>query len=203
MEFSYINIKRIFDLLVVLLFSPLFLLIILIISILIYINLGWPIFFNQKRLGHNNKVFTIYKFRTMTNSRDELASLLPDHQRLTHFGLLLRKTSMDELPSLINVFKGQMSLVGPRPFLAEYYSLYSPEQLRRHDVLPGVTGWAQVNGRNDISWQQKFEYDVWYVDNCSFLLDLKIFYLTVIKVLKREGISQFDQATVENFKGNL
>jgi sugar transferase EpsL len=164
------------------LFLPFYFFIMIIVSLLVYLNFGKPIFFKQKRLGKNNKVFAIYKFRTMNNNRDELGELLPDHQRLTPFGILLRKTSMDELPALINVFKGQMSLVGPRPFLAEYDSIYSFEQRRRHSVMPGITGWAQINGRNNIKWSEKFNLDLFYVDNISFMLDIKILFLTVFKV---------------------
>lgn len=174
----------------------------LMISILIIIGMGRPIIFKQKRPGLNGNPFFLYKFRTMTDEKNEKGILLPDEQRLTKFGKFLRSTSLDELPELFNVLKGDMSLVGPRPLLMEYLPLYSKEQMRRHEVKPGITGWAQVNGRNALSWQEKFKLDVWYVENLSFWLDLKILFLTLIKVLKREGINQQGQATVEYFNGN-
>jgi sugar transferase EpsL len=146
--------------------------------------------------------FILYKFRTMTDERDRVGNLLPDEVRLTTFGKLLRKCSFDELPQLLNVIKGDLSLVGPRPLLMEYLPLYMPEQARRHEVRPGITGWAQVNGRNAISWEEKFKLDIWYVDHRSFWLDLKILWITIIKVLRREGISQEGRATMEKFRGN-
>lgn len=176
--------------------------IILITAFLIRIKLGSPVIFKQKRPGLHGKPFFVYKFRTMTSERDENGELLPDHVRLTAFGQALRKLSLDELPQLFNVLKGDLSLVGPRPLLMEYLELYTPEQARRHEVRPGITGWAQVNGRNNISWKKKFELDVWYVDNQSFLLDMKILFLTVKKVLKSEDINKEGQATTDYFNGN-
>lgn len=195
-------IKRLFDLcltlLALLLLSPL----LLIICPLLLIRQGHPLFFRQPRPGYKGRIFTIYKFRTMSSARGADGQLLPDAQRLTAVGRFLRATSLDELPELFNVLAGEMSLVGPRPLLVAYLERYSSEQMRRHDVLPGLTGWAQINGRNALSWQDKFRLDVWYVDHWSFWLDLKIIFLTVWKVLKREGISQPGQATTEEFKGN-
>jgi len=159
-------------------------------------------FFVQKRPGKGGNLFKVIKFKTMNENKDLNGNLLPDAERLTVVGKFIRKTSLDELPQLINVLKGDMSLVGPRPLLIQYLSLYNKEQARRHEVKPGITGWAQVNGRNAISWQQKFEYDVWYVDNMSFALDMKILFLTFKKVFKREGINQEGQATAEPFNGN-
>lgn len=164
-------------------------------------NQGKPFFF-QTRPGKNEKLFQIVKFKTMNDKRDSDGNLLPDVQRLTKIGEFIRKTSLDELPQLLNVLKGDMSLIGPRPLLPEYLPLYSETQRRRHEVKPGITGWAQVNGRNAISWQQKFEYDVWYVDHFTFLLDLKIIYLTIKKVFKREGITSENSVSAESFKGN-
>jgi lipopolysaccharide/colanic/teichoic acid biosynthesis glycosyltransferase len=161
---------------------------------------GWPLFV-QPRPGRGGKVFRLVKFRTMTNARDDLGNLLPDAQRITKVGGLVRKTSLDELPQLINVIKGDMSLIGPRPLLVEYLQLYSQEQARRHQVRPGITGWAQVNGRNTISWEQKFEYDVFYVNNISFALDVKIMWLTFLKVIKREGINAYPDRPMEEFWG--
>jgi lipopolysaccharide/colanic/teichoic acid biosynthesis glycosyltransferase len=169
----------------------------------IYINLGSPIFFKQSRPGINGKVFNIYKFRTMTNIRDDNGILLPDKKRLTKFGKFLRSTSLDEIPSLWSVLRGDMSLVGPRPLLVEYLPLYSKKQARRHEIKPGITGWAQVNGRNALSWDKKFEMDVWYVDNQSFLLDIKILWLTIKKVIQRDGISHNNHVSMNKFKGNL
>ena len=168
---------------------------------LYFANNGKPFFF-QTRPGKNARMFRIIKFKTMNDIKDAQGQLLPDAQRLTKIGSFVRKTSLDEIPQLINVLKGEMSLIGPRPLLPEYLPLYSPEQYRRHEVRPGITGWAQVNGRNAISWQQKFEYDVWYVDHLSFALDLRILFLTLKKVLIREGINTDGQATTERFKGN-
>ena len=176
--------------------------ILLIVSISIIIFIGRPVFFKQNRPGLIGQPFNFYKFRTMTNKKDESGNLLPDKERLTPFGAFLRKTSLDELPSLWNVLKGDMSLVGPRPLLMEYLDYYSPEQARRHEVKPGITGWAQINGRNSISWEEKFKLDVWYVDNQSFWLDMKIIVLTIWKVLKREGVSHKEFATMPKFKGS-
>lgn len=175
---------------------------IIIIGLWLLIVLGHPIFFKQQRPGLNGISFNFIKFRTMTSEKDENGNLLSDKDRLTPFGALLRKTSLDELPSLWNVLKGDMSLVGPRPLLMEYLPLYSKGQMRRHEVKPGITGWAQINGRNAISWKEKFILDIWYVDNQSFWLDFKIIVLTIWKVLKQEGISQKNHVTMENFKGN-
>ena len=195
-------VKRLFDLilaaLAVVILSP----IMLIVSVSVAIDLGFPILFRQKRPGYRGEVFSIYKFRTMRDARDNLGHPLPDANRLSRLGRFLRSTSLDELPELFNIIKGDMSLVGPRPLLIEYLPLYNPEQTRRHDILPGITGWAQVHGRNALTWEQKFGLDVWYVDHWSFWLDIKILALTVVKVLKREGISQPGQATSEPFKGN-
>ena len=169
--------------------------------ILSFQNKGSALFF-QPRPGKKGKIFNVIKFKTMNDRRDSQGNLLPDHARLTTAGKIIRKTSLDELPQLINVLKGDMSLIGPRPLLIQYLPLYSKQQARRHEVKPGITGWAQVNGRNAISWQQKFEYDVWYVDNISFALDMKILFLTFKKVFKRDGINQPGQATMEYFTGN-
>lgn len=164
-------------------------------------NLGSPVIFRQPRPGRNGKVFHLYKFRTMRDARGENGELLPDEERLTPFGKALRATSLDELPELWNILKGDMSLVGPRPLLVKYLPLYSAEQSRRHDVRPGLTGWAQVNGRNTITWEEKFRYDVWYVDHVNILLDAKILMMTVGKILRREGITSEGAATMEEFKG--
>jgi sugar transferase EpsL len=171
-------------------------------AILVRIKLGSPILFTQIRPGLHSQPFKMMKFRTMTDERDEQGKLLPDSERLTTFGKFLRSSSLDELPELLNVLKGDMSLVGPRPLLMEYLPLYSVEQARRHHAKPGITGWAQINGRNAISWEQKFSLDVWYVDNQSLLLDIKILFLTVWKVFKREGISAAGEATMTKFTGN-
>jgi lipopolysaccharide/colanic/teichoic acid biosynthesis glycosyltransferase len=193
--------KRLLDLSIALIsliiLSPLMILI----GILVAVFLGRPIFFRQKRPGFHGKIFKIYKFRTMNEKTDESNQLLPDKDRLTKFGQFLRTTSLDELPELFNILLGDMSIVGPRPLLISYLPLYNPHQMRRHDVLPGLTGWAQVNGRNALTWEEKFDLDVWYVDHWSFGLDLKIMMLTMIKVIKREGISQPGQATSDPFKG--
>lgn len=167
-----------------------------------FANKGAGAFFTQDRPGKAGKIFKVIKYKTMTDERDAEGNLLPDADRLTKVGRFVRSTSIDELPQLINVLKGDMALIGPRPLLPQYLSLYSPEQARRHEVRPGITGWAQINGRNAISWTKKFEYDVWYVDHCSFLLDLKIVFLTIKKVFIREGISQEGQATMEFFNGH-
>ena len=164
-------------------------------------KIGSPVLFRQTRPGLNGEPFTLYKFRTMTDERDAAGNLLSDEKRLTKTGQLIRKTSLDELPQLINVIKGDLSLVGPRPLLMEYIPLYTKRQWRRHEVKPGITGWAQINGRNKVTWEEKFELDVWYVDHRSFLLDLKILLLTVVKVLKSEGVSQDRHVTAEKFTG--
>ncbi len=176
--------------------------VLLVLPLLVKIRHGAPVFFRQKRPGLHGTSFFMYKFRTMTNERGRDGNLLSDKQRLTSFGRFLRSASLDELPELINVFKGEMSLVGPRPLLMEYLPLYSAEQFRRHEVKPGITGWAQVNGRNAISWEDKFKFDVWYVDNQSFWLDIKILWMTLIRVFKREGISQDGHSTMPVFKGS-
>ena len=194
--------KRLFDLVVALLLLPSIFLMCLMIAFFVKIKLGSPVIFTQLRPGLNGKIFNMVKFRTMTNKCDLDGNLLPDSIRLTKFGKLLRSTSLDELPGLWNVIKGNMSLVGPRPLLVEYLPLYNDRQMRRHEVLPGITGWAQVNGRNSISWDEKFDLDVWYVDNQSIWLDVKILWLTVKKVIMRDGINQDGQATSEYFKGN-
>ena len=195
--------KRLFDFLLVsfvlLLIWPILLLITLWLH---FANKGAGAFFFQERPGKDGKIFKVIKFKTMTDERDAEGNLLPDAERLTKVGRFVRSTSIDELPQLINVLKGDMALIGPRPLLPQYLPLYSKEQARRHEVRPGITGWAQVNGRNAISWTKKFELDVWYVDHCSFLLDAKIFFLTIKKVFVREGISQEGQATMEVFNGN-
>ena len=195
--------KRLFDLLLsfvaIVVLSPVF---ILVIFWLYFANKGAGVFFTQERPGMNAKVFRVIKFKTMTDERDAAGKLLPDAQRLTKIGKLVRSLSIDELPQLINVLKGDMSLIGPRPLRTYYLPLYSPTQARRHEVRPGITGWAQVNGRNAISWSQKFELDVWYVDNLTFLLDVKIILKTFQKVFKREGISSATSVTMEAFKGN-
>lgn len=194
--------KRLFDLTVSLIlffgFSPIFILI----ALLVKVKLGSPIIFKQVRPGLYGKSFCLYKFRTMTDEKDEHGQFLPDYIRLTSFGKFLRKYSLDEYPQLWNVIKGDLSLVGPRPLLVEYLSLYTKEQFLRHNVRPGITGWAQVNGRNAISWEEKFKLDVWYVKNQSFLLDMKILFLTAYKVIISDGINQPGNVTVENFKGS-
>jgi lipopolysaccharide/colanic/teichoic acid biosynthesis glycosyltransferase len=193
--------KRLMDLtiaaLVLLLLSPLFLLV----ALMVRQSLGAPVLFRQIRPGKNGSLFEMIKFRTMRDAFDAAGNLMPDDKRLTSFGRFLRSTSLDELPELLNVLKGDMSLVGPRPLLTEYMPLYSSRQARRHEVRPGITGWAQVNGRNAIDWDQKFALDVWYVDNQSLLLDLKILWLTVRKVVTREGISAAGEATMPKFTG--
>ena len=196
------KIKRCFDiifsLMVLIILSPIF----LIIAILIKIKLGGPIFFVQERIGMYNRPFNMYKFRTMKDTKDSNGKLLADNERLTKFGKVLRSTSLDELPEFLNILKGEMSLIGPRPLLPEYLPLYIGEQIKRHNVLPGLTGWAQINGRNSISWNEKFKLDVWYVENWSLKLDFKIFFLTIGKVLKREDINQESTVTMEAFNGN-
>lgn len=194
--------KRTFDIVVVLLALIAFSLPIICLYVLVFFLLGRPVLFAQVRPGINGKPFRMYKFRSMTDERDSDGNLLPDSARLTKFGSLLRSSSLDELPGLWNVLKGDMSLVGPRPLLMEYLALYNAEQFRRHEVKPGITGWAQVNGRNAISWSDKFKLDVWYVDNQSFWLDIKILLMTIKKVFIREGINAHGQATMEKFTGN-
>lgn len=194
--------KRIFDT-VVSAFSIIVLLpVFAVIAILVRVLLGVPILFRQVRPGRDEKPFTILKFRTMTETQNPSGTPLPDSMRLTPAGQFLRSTSLDELPELLNVLKGEMSLVGPRPLLMEYLARYTPEQRRRHEVLPGITGWAQVNGRNNLTWEEKFALDVWYVDHCSLWLDLKIILLTVRELLLRQGINQPGQVTVERFGSN-
>lgn len=195
--------KRLIDFILVLCVLLVIWPILLIITVwLHFANKGAGAFFTQDRPGKNGKIFKVIKYKTMTDERDAEGNLLPDADRLTKVGQFVRSTSIDELPQLINVLKGDMALIGPRPLLPQYLPLYSPEQARRHEVRPGITGWAQINGRNAISWTKKFEYDVWYVDHCSFLLDLKIVFLTIKKVFIREGISQEGQATMEFFNGH-
>lgn len=195
-------IKRILDftlsLIALIVLSP----ILLITAILVKIKLGSPVIFKQERPGLNEKIFTLYKFRTMTDKKDEEGNLLPDEQRLTKFGKILRSTSIDELPELINILKGNMAIVGPRPLLVEYLELYNEEQKHRHDVRPGLTGLAQVSGRNAISWEEKFEEDIQYIENISLIEDIKIILKTISKVFKREGISQEGNETIERFKGS-
>jgi len=183
---------------ILLLLSPLM----LVIYLAIVCQIGRPVFFRQQRPGMHGKIFRINKFRTMSNDRDQHGELLPDSQRLNGFGRFLRSTSLDELPALINVLKGQMSLVGPRPLYVHYLNLYSPEQARRHDVRPGITGWSQVNGRNNLDWPERLAMDVWYVDNQSLMLDLKILMLTLVKVAKREGITPDGKDEMHQFVGN-
>lgn len=194
--------KRVFDLIIIFLCFVTFLIPFLLLILLVRHRLGKPVFFRQLRPGMNGKPFEMIKFRTMTDAYSDEGRLLPDSERLTKFGQWLRSTSLDELPELWNVLKGDMSLVGPRPLLIEYLPLYNSEQARRHEVRPGVTGWAQVNGRNAISWEAKFELDVWYVNNRSLWLDIKILWLTIKKVLVRDGISADGEATMRKFTGN-
>lgn len=193
--------KRLFDLvfsiLAIIILSP----ILLLTAMLVRVFLGTPILFKQQRPGYKGRPFFIYKFRSMLDAVDRAGNPLPDSERLTRFGRILRSLSLDELPELFNILRGEMSFVGPRPLLMEYLPLYSPEQARRHDVVPGLTGWAQVNGRNALDWPSRFKLDVWYVDNWSFWLDIQIILMTVWKTVSREGINQQGQATVEYFKG--
>lgn len=194
-------IKNIFDkilaIILIFCFSPIY----LVVAILIFIKMGSPVLFRQRRPGLSGKIFGIYKFRTMTNDKDIEGNLLPDEQRLIGVGKFIRNSSLDELPQLFNVLKGEMSFVGPRPLLIEYLALYNTEQEKRHNVKPGITGWAQVNGRNAISWEQKFEYDVWYVNNQSFILDMKILWMTFLKVVRRSDINSNTSVTMEKFQG--
>ncbi|KPH90373.1 sugar transferase [Pseudoalteromonas undina] len=194
--------KRLFDFVVALCALLTLLPVIIVVAALIRFKLGSPILFTQNRPGLNGDIFKMMKFRTMLDAKDKQGNLLPDDQRMTKFGSFLRSTSLDELPGLFNVLKGDMSLVGPRPLLVQYLPLYNKEQARRHNVRPGITGWAQVNGRNAISWEQKFELDVWYVNNQSMWLDLKILLLTVKKVFIRDGINADGHVTIEPFKGS-
>ena len=194
--------KRLFDGATALLILAMIWPLLLLLALLVRIKLGSPVLFRQQRPGLHGRPFCIYKFRTMTNAQDAKGEPLPDEARMTPFGHFLRRFSLDELPQLYNVLKGDMSLVGPRALLMEYLPLYSAEQARRHEVRPGITGWAQVNGRNAISWEEKFEHDLWYVDHRSFWLDLRILWMTVKKVFGSEGINQEGQATMEKFKGS-
>jgi lipopolysaccharide/colanic/teichoic acid biosynthesis glycosyltransferase len=193
--------KRLFDLVLVLASAPVWLPLLLVLALIVRIKLGCPVLFRQRRPGFHGQIFELIKFCTMTSAVDARGQLLPDAQRLTPFGRWLRCTSLDELPELINVLKGEMSLVGPRPLLVEYLSRYSPEQARRHEVLPGITGWVQVNGRNALSWEEKFKLDVWYVNNQSLWLDIKILAMTAGKVVMRDGISAAGEATMPEFQG--
>ncbi|PIE81624.1 MAG: sugar transferase [Chloroflexi bacterium] len=194
--------KRTFDLITVVLAFVVLWPILILLLLLVRVNLGNPVFFKQQRPGYHGRPFRIYKLRTMTDARDAAGKLLPDAERLTKFGRFLRATSLDELPELWNVLKGEMSLVGPRPLLMKYLPLYTSTQMRRHEVHPGITGWAQVNGRNAISWEEKFELDVWYINNMSLWLDIKILFLTILKICKCKDINQPGHATTEPFKGD-
>ena len=195
-------VKRLLDITISLIALIFLLPLMLLIYLLVIINLGSPAFFLQERVGKDNKIFKMIKFRTMKNSTNKDGNLLSDNERLTKFGRFLRSFSIDELPELINILKGDMSLVGPRALLVQYLEHYNSEQIRRHEVLPGLTGWAQINGRNSITWCEKFKLDVWYVDNWSLWLDIKIFFLTFWKVFKREGINQSESVTMEYFNGS-
>lgn len=194
-------IKRIIDIIVALIALILLLPVILVLCIMVKMKLGSPVFFSQERPGLNEKIFKMYKFRSMTDDRDDSGMLLPDAQRLTPFGKFLRSSSLDELPELWNVLKGEMSLVGPRPLRVSYLPLYNSVQRKRHNLRPGITGWAQVNGRNTVSWEEKFEMDVWYVENQNLLLDIKIILKTLGVVLKRDGINQSESTPMQPFKG--
>lgn len=200
--FALSIIKRGFDLVLSLFAIIVLLPIFLLLALIIFLFLGSPILFRQVRPGYKGRLFTLYKFRSMNDNKDPLGNLLPDEQRLTALGRFLRSSSFDELPELFNVIKGEMSLVGPRPLLVSYLPLYNDEQARRHDMRPGIAGWAQVNGRNAITWEEKFTLDVWYVDHWSIWLDIKILGMTIWKVIKREGINQPGHATSELFKGS-
>ena len=199
---TLIGCKRLFDLLLTVPAIIFFLPVYALIAFCVRIFIGSPVFFTQDRRGLGGRSFRLFKFRTMTEARKANGLLLHDSERMTRFGRFLRTTSLDELPELINVLKGDMSLVGPRPLLMQYLDRYSPEQMRRHEVKPGITGWAQVNGRNAITWAEKFKLDVWYVDNRSLWLDIQIIFITIWKIIKREGISQPGQSTMEEFRGN-
>lgn len=194
--------KRLLDIIYSLGFILCFWWLYIILAILVKKKLGSPVLFKQQRPGLNGKVFTMYKFRSMTDAKDKDGKLLSDEERLPRFGQLLRATSLDEIPEFFNILKGDMSLVGPRPLLVQYLERYNERQARRHEVRPGITGWAQVNGRNAISWEQKFEYDVEYVEKCSFFLDIKIIFMTIKKIFIREGISQDGNVTMEEFRGS-
>ena len=199
--FYEVSVKRFLDVLCSVLALVVFWWLYLIIALLVKLKLGSPVLFTQDRPGKDEKVFKLYKFRTMTDAQDENGELLPDEVRLTKFGKWLRSTSLDELPEVFNILKGDMSVVGPRPLLVEYLDRYNDEQKRRHEVTPGLTGWAQVNGRNSISWEEKFKDDAWYIDHMNFILDVKIVLMTVQRALKREGISSDTSATMETFMG--
>jgi len=196
------TIKRILDFVLSIIIMLVCLPVMLIVGLIIFLTEGKPIFFFHERPGKDGQPFKLIKFRSMRNARDAEGNLLPDGERITNFGNFIRKTSIDELPELINVLRGEMSLVGPRPLLMQYVDRYSPQQFRRHEVLPGITGWAQVNGRNAISWNEKFMLDIWYIDHWSVWLDIKILLLTVWKVISGEGISQAGRATMDEFMGN-
>lgn len=195
--------KRVFDLVVGVVCLPVALPLFIVVGLVVRLRLGAPVLFRQERLGIEGRPFFVTKFRTMTDVQDDKGNLLPDSERLAATGRFLRAASLDELPELINVLSGEMSLVGPRPLHSRYRDRYTPHQFRRHEVLPGITGWAQVNGRNALTWEEKFDFDVWYVDHQSLWLDLKIIALTVLKIVRREGISQPGQATAEEFQGSL
>jgi sugar transferase EpsL len=194
--------KRAFDIFLCIIFLVLFSPILLLLAIAVYFKLGRPIFYSQVRPGLNAIPFKLYKFRSMRDERNKNGDLLPDAERLTSFGRFLRSTSLDELPELWNVLRGEMSLVGPRPLLMQYLDRYTPEQFRRHEVLPGITGWAQIHGRNTVSWEERFKLDVWYVDNRSFWLDLRILFFTIFKIFEREGISAEGHVTMPEFAGS-
>ena len=196
------TIKRTIDIVLSIVASVLLIVPFILIFFAIKVDSKGPAFFKQARPGKNRKIFSLYKFRTMKDLKDKNGSLLPDAERLTKLGKFLRKLSLDELPEFLNVLKGDMSIVGPRPLLVKYLDLYNPEQARRHDVKPGITGWAQVKGRNVITWEEKLKYDIWYVDNWSLWLDIKIILITIVLVLKSEGISQPGHATMEEFQGD-
>lgn len=195
--------KRMLELFVALILSPIIIPILALTSICVLIFLGRPMLFPQMRGGYRGEPFVLWKFRSMTNERDADGNLLPDDRRLTKFGIFLRSTSLDEIPCFFNILRGDIGFVGPRPFIASYLPLYSQHEMRRHDVRPGITGWAQVCGRNSLSWQEKFELDLWYVDHQSIMLDFKILLLTVWKVLSRSGISGNDHATMPRFTGTV
>ncbi len=195
------GLKRVLDLLIAVAALAVLWPVLLLLALLVGLKMGWPVIFQQRRPGMNGRIFTVYKFRTMLDVTDSAGNPLPDAERITSFGRWLRSTSLDELPELANVLRGDMSLVGPRPLLVQYLEHYTPRQARRHEVRPGITGWAQVNGRNALSWEERFEMDVWYVDHCDLRLDVRILLLTVSKVLNREGISQAGEATMREFTG--
>ena len=194
-----ILVDKLLAIILIILFSPLMILT----ALLVFFKIDKAIFFRQLRPGLDEKIFTIYKFKTMSNEKDKNGDLLPDEERLSKIGKFIRKTSLDELPQLFNVIKGEMSFVGPRPLLVEYLPLYNKEQKKRHNIIPGITGWAQVNGRNAISWEEKFAYDIWYVEHQSFLLDMKIMWMTFLKVIKRSDVSSSSSVTMEKFKGSI